>query len=48
MVVMGVLAAIHLASLMTFQSAAGIPFITADARQREAATHLGLGVVWVG
>jgi uncharacterized protein len=42
--------AIHVASLVTFQTAAGrrIPFITGDGRQREAATHLGLDVIWVG
>jgi hypothetical protein len=36
--------------LTTFQAAAGIrvPLITADGRQRDAATHLGLDVVWVG
>ena len=47
---MRALDAIHVASLMTFQSAAGIgvPFITGDVRQRDAATHLGLDVVWVG
>jgi hypothetical protein len=43
--------AIHLASLMVFRSAASgyvSAFITADARQRDAATHLGLDVVWIG
>lgn len=42
--------AIHLASLVTFQSASGIriPFVTGDVRQRDAATYLGLDVVWVG
>jgi predicted nucleic acid-binding protein len=42
--------AIHVASLVTFQTASGseIPFITGDGRQREAATHLGLNVIWVG
>jgi predicted nucleic acid-binding protein len=42
--------AIHVASLVTFQTAAGrgIPLITGDGRQREAATHLGLHVIWVG
>jgi len=42
--------AIHVASLVTFQTAAGrrIPFFTGDGRQREAATHLGLDVIWVG
>lgn len=42
--------AIHVASLITFQSAAGIrvPFITGDARQRDAAERMKLDVVWVG
>ena len=42
--------AIHLASMLTFQAASGIqiPIITADLRQRQAATHLGLGIIWVG
>jgi hypothetical protein len=42
--------AIHVASLMTFQSAAGIrvPFITGDGRQRDAAEQMKLDVVWVG
>ncbi len=41
--------AIHLASLMTFKAAVAvdIPFITADVRQRDAAIHVGLNVVWV-
>ena len=42
--------AIHVASLMTFQTASGIkaPFVTADTRQRDAARQVGLDVVWVG
>jgi len=42
--------AIHVASLMAFQTAVSvqIPFVTGDARQRDAAKHLGLDVVWVG
>ena len=42
--------AIHIASLMMFQTVAAIeiPFITADARQRDAAKQVGLDVVWVG
>ena len=42
--------AIHVASLMTFRTAAGsdIPFVTADGRQRDAARQVGLAVVWVG
>jgi len=41
---------IHLASLAMFRSASGsvTRFITADGRQRDAATHLDLDVVWVG
>ena len=41
---------IHIASLATFQAAAGIriPFITSDGRQRHAAAQMGLEVVWVG
>lgn len=42
--------AIHVASVMTFHAASStqIPFITGDVRQRNAATHLGLDIVWVG
>ena len=42
--------AVHVASLMTFQAAAGIriPFVTGDGRQRDAATLLGLDVIWIG
>lgn len=42
--------AIHIASLMTFKTtvAIEIPFITADARQRDAARLVGLNVVSVG
>lgn len=42
--------AIHIASLMTFKTMAAIevPFVTADARQRDAARQVGLNVVWVG
>ena len=42
--------AIHVASLVTFQTASKkrIPFITGDGRQRDAATQLGLNVIWVG
>jgi len=41
--------AVHVASLTTFQAAAGIriPFITADGRQRDAAALLGLEVIWI-
>lgn len=47
---MRALDAIHVASLMTFQAASSIqiPFVTGDTRQRDAATRLGLDVVWVG
>jgi predicted nucleic acid-binding protein len=47
---MRALDAIHVASLITFQAASGtnIPFVTGDTRQRDAAAHLGLDVVWVG
>jgi len=46
---MRTLDAIHVASLMTFQSISElqIPFITADARQRAAAEQVGLRVIWV-
>lgn len=47
---MRALDAIHVASLITFQAAAGIrvPFITGDGRQRDAAEQMKLDVVWVG
>jgi|SRR3990172_4311678 len=42
--------AIHLASAALFQTAAGrhVPFVTADARQREAASRSALDILWVG
>lgn len=42
--------AIHIASALTVQGASGerVPFVTADRRQREAASRAGLEVVWVG
>ena len=42
--------AIHIASWVTFETAAGmhIPFITGDGRQRGAAEQMKLDVVWVG
>lgn len=42
--------AVHIASLMAFQSASGIrsPFVTGDGRQRDAATFLGLDIIWIG
>ena len=47
---MRTLDAIHVASLITFQSAAGIrvPFITGDGRQRDTAEQMKLDIVWVG
>jgi len=41
--------AIHLASMLTFQTASGmqIPFITGDSKQQEATTQVGLDAVWV-
>jgi hypothetical protein len=42
--------AIHVAFLVTFQAVSGtrIPFVTGNDRQREAATYIGLDVVWIG
>lgn len=42
--------ALHLGSVLAFQAASGIriPFITADIRQRDAASRLDLTVVWIG
>lgn len=42
--------AIHVASAVTFLGASGftVPFVTADARQREAAERLALNLIWVG
>lgn len=47
---MRALDAVHVASLTTFQAAAGIriPFVTSDDRQRDAAMVLGLDVIWIG
>ena len=47
---MRALVAIHVASLLAFQAASSIQisFVTGDARQRDAANYLGLGVIWVG
>ena len=47
---MRTLDAIHVASLTTFQAAAGIriPFVTSDGRQRDTAALLGLNVIWIG
>ncbi len=42
--------AIHVASLMAFQAAAGfrIPFVTGDGRQRDAGLLLELDIIWAG
>jgi len=42
--------AVHVASWLVFQAASSIQisFVTGDARQRDAANYLGLGVIWVG
>lgn len=42
--------AIHVASLINFQAISDmqVSFVTADARQRDAARQVGLDVVWVG
>lgn len=42
--------ALHLASVLAFQAMSGIriPFITADIRQRDAASQLDLTVMWIG
>ena len=47
---MRALDAVHVASLLAFQAASSIQisFVTGDARQRDAANYLGLGVIWVG
>ncbi len=47
--VLRTLDAIHVASAVAFETASGVrvPFITGDARQQGAATHVGLDVVWV-
>ena len=41
--------AVHVASALAFETASGmrIPFVTADARQRDAAGQVALNVVWV-
>lgn len=45
----GTLDALLIASalVLNMESGAPLPFATADARQREAADHVGLKVVWV-
>ncbi len=42
--------AVHVASALAFESSSGmrVPFVTADARQRDAAGQVALNVVWVG
>jgi hypothetical protein len=47
---MRALDAIHVASLLAFQAASSIQisFVTGDARQRDTANYLGVGVIWVG
>ncbi|MDP2607035.1 MAG: type II toxin-antitoxin system VapC family toxin [Deltaproteobacteria bacterium] len=42
--------AVHVGSLLAFQAASSIQisFVTGDARQRDAANYLGVGVIWVG
>ena len=42
--------AIHLAAALTFRDGSGmrVPFVTVDARQREAAEPAGLSILWVG
>jgi len=47
---MRALDALHVASLMAFQAAAGIRirFVTGDGRQRDAASLLGLDIIWIG
>ena len=47
---MRALDAIHVASLIVFQAAAGfrIPFVTSDGRQRDAGLFLGLDIIWIG
>ena len=42
--------AIHLAAALTFRDTSGlrVPFVTADARQREAAQPAGLPILWAG
>jgi uncharacterized protein len=47
---MRALDAIHVASSVVFQAATSVrvPFVTGDARQREAASQVGLNVDWLG
>ena len=47
---MRALDAIHIASALVFQTAAGrhIPFVTGDGRQRDAGERMNLDVIWIG
>lgn len=47
---MRALDAIHIASALVFQTAAGlrIPFVTGDGRRRDAAERMSLEVIWIG
>lgn len=47
---MRALDAIHIASALVFQTAAGcrIPFVTGDGRQRDAGEQMNLDVIWIG
>ena len=42
--------ALHIASALVFQAAAGlrVPFVTGDHRQRDAAEQMNLEVIWIG
>jgi predicted nucleic acid-binding protein len=44
-----ILDALYVASALTFQAASGltIPFVTADAGQRDAAESLALNLIWI-
>ena len=47
---MRALDALHIASALAFQAAAGlrVPFVTGDHRQRDAAEQMNLEVIWIG
>jgi hypothetical protein len=47
---MRALDAIHIASILVFQSSSGlhIPFVTGDGKQRDAAERMSLKVIWIG
>ncbi len=42
--------ALHIASVLVFQAAAGlrVPFVTGDRKQRDAAEQMHLEVIWIG